>query len=241
MTEEVKTRRRTAARGRLPGGLKARFLAVDWAALGRTLVRLVRAAVAALLYLIRLLARAVLWSLRRSAPLARRLLRWAARNPRLAAPGALAMVAGLALALYLRGETTPEFALNDKLECLALNIYHEARGEPEPGKIAVGQVVMNRVADPAFPDSVCAVIKQGNTLNPGACHFSWWCDGKSDRPGDPQAWAESKLLAGKVLDGDLDDPTKGALWYHADYVNPAWRDGKLQRPKIGRHLFYARP
>ena len=47
------------------------------------------------------------------------------------------------------------------LMCMAINIYHEARNESVIGQIAVGQVVMNRVADERFPNTVCEVITQG--------------------------------------------------------------------------------
>jgi hypothetical protein len=45
--------------------------------------------------------------------------------------------------------------------CLALNVYFEARNEPVEGKVAVAQVVMNRKADPRFPDTICGVVYQG--------------------------------------------------------------------------------
>ena len=47
--------------------------------------------------------------------------------------------------------------------CMALNLYHEAKGEPRQGQIAVAHVVMNRMNDPNFPETVCGVIKQKNT------------------------------------------------------------------------------
>lgn len=126
---------------------------------------------------------------------------------------------------------------DSSLECLALNIYHEARGEPRDGRLAVAMVVLNRVHDPRFPNTVCDVIKQGGEKR--GCQFSWWCDGRSDRPTDRAAWMESRLIASEVLAGGLDDPTGGALWYHADHIRPAWRMAIVRGPKIGRHVFYA--
>ena len=41
-----------------------------------------------------------------------------------------------------------------EVECLALTVYFEARGEPDDGKRAVAHVVMNRVSDRRFPDTV---------------------------------------------------------------------------------------
>jgi hypothetical protein len=129
----------------------------------------------------------------------------------------------------------------EELRCLALNLYHEARGEPEPGRVAVGQVVLNRAADRGFPGTVCAVVHQGGEKPVNGCQFSWWCDGQSDRPNDEEAWADSRRLAAELVRGWHGDPTGGALWYHADYVSPSWRQAFTEGPRIGRHIFYRRP
>ncbi len=81
-----------------------------------------------------------------------------------------------------------------EIGCLALTIYHEARGESELGKLAVGHVVMNRTRSALFPASVCAVVWQGGQQL-HRCQFSWWCDGRSDRPKDQAALRESLRLA----------------------------------------------
>ena len=128
----------------------------------------------------------------------------------------------------------------EEIECLALNIYFEARGEPVTGQLAVGHVVMNRVASARFPSTVCGVVQQGGELRRYRCQFSWWCDGLSDRPDDAGAWEDSKDLAGKILAGGLEDPTRGALWYHADRVTPDWQTDIVRQGKIGRHIFYVR-
>ena len=125
-----------------------------------------------------------------------------------------------------------------EIECLALNIYFEARSEPDLGKVAVAQVVMNRVASKRFPASICGVVRQGGEVKRHRCQFSWWCDGKSDRPRNRSAWQKSLELARDIYWGRSEDPTNGALWYHADYVSPYWRTAFDQGPKIGRHIFY---
>ena len=125
-----------------------------------------------------------------------------------------------------------------ELRCLALNIYFEARGEPDRGKIAVGQVVMNRVHAARYPDSICGVVKQGGADRLHQCQFSWWCDGRSDTPRDRDAWAHSKALAQQIYWGLAVDPTGGALWYHAHYVAPEWRTRFARGPVIGEHIFY---
>ena len=125
-----------------------------------------------------------------------------------------------------------------ELECLALTIYFEARGEPDQGKLAVGHVVMNRAAHPLFPRKVCQVVRQGGEKLRFRCQFTWWCDGRSDRPTEGPAWEKSRALARAIYWDYSGDPTAGALWYHADYVRPRWGGGPARGLKIGRHVFY---
>ena len=131
-----------------------------------------------------------------------------------------------------------DLELGSDLDCLALNIYHEARGETEEGQVAVAQVVMNRVAHERFPENICEVIKQGGEWPRGYCQFSWWCDGRKDTPEEGKSWTASRDLAREVLHGKHKDPTKGALWYHATHVSPAWRKAFQEGPTIGKHIFY---
>ncbi len=125
-------------------------------------------------------------------------------------------------------------------QCLALNIYFEARGEPLLGKIAVGHVVLNRVANDRFPQQVCRVIRQGGAKRLHRCQFSWWCDGRSDRPRNAKAWSEAMFVAGLIRIGATIDPTSGALWYHAAHVKPDWSRQFNRQSKIGEHIFYTR-
>jgi len=99
-------------------------------------------------------------------------------------------------------------ARNSELHCLALTIYFEARGESKAGKSAVGHVVMNRVLDRRFPSDACQVVRQGGEWPRYRCQFSWWCDGRSDRPRDKRAWLESIQVASDVLAGRSIDPTR---------------------------------
>ncbi len=128
--------------------------------------------------------------------------------------------------------------VNGDLQCLALTIYFEARGEPQAGKLAVASVVMNRVADRRYPNRICDVVRQGGERPRNRCQFSWWCDGRSDFPRNSEAWNQSSALAFLVYWGFLRDPTEGALWYHAEYVRPFWRKAFERGPKIGGHIFY---
>ncbi|MEW8028161.1 MAG: cell wall hydrolase [Candidatus Thiodiazotropha sp.] len=139
------------------------------------------------------------------------------------------------LSLYQSPETHD---VVKEIECLARNIYFEARSESEQGQLAVGHVVMNRVAHKRYPNSVCAVVKQGGERRRHRCQFSWWCDGRSDQPTNKKAWHRSQELAKAIYRGRSEDPTNGALWYHAEYVNPEWSTALVLGKKIGQHLFY---
>ncbi len=126
----------------------------------------------------------------------------------------------------------------EEIDCLALTIYFEARGEPYLGKIAVAHVVLNRVVDKRFPTTVCNVVRQGGEQQLRRCQFSWWCDGRSDKPSDAQSWQMVQAVAQQVYWGFSPDPTAGALWYHADTVSPSWGKGFNRGPQIGQHVFY---
>ncbi len=156
------------------------------------------------------------------------------RQIRLAVFGA---TAGLLLLLI----DAAEGGLMREIGCLAQNIYFEARFEPEDGRRAVAHVVLNRAADPRWPDSPCAVVAQGYPEAGALCQFSWYCDDKSNRPRRGEIWRDAKRLAQRVYWGRSQDPTAGALWYHADYVRPEWRHALRRGPKIGRHIFYYDP
>ena len=129
------------------------------------------------------------------------------------------------------------------LICLALNIFWEARGEPDVFAMAApAHVVLNRVKDNRYPNDICAVVKQSKTYrgNPirNQCQFSWYCDGLSDQPLNKPAFEFSMLIARLVLEGRIEDVTHGATHYHADYVQPDWKIYKTFTAKIGSHLFY---
>ena len=135
--------------------------------------------------------------------------------------------------------------------CLALNTYHEAKNQSLVGQIATAQVVMNRVEDKRFPNTICEVVKQGPTRpsweDPKKeypikhrCQFSWYCDGKSDDPKEPTTYGALYDMALDLVYGDITvvDITEGATHYHADYVYPAWRKTKTKTIEIEDHIFY---
>lgn len=131
------------------------------------------------------------------------------------------------------------------LVCLALNVYHEARDQPFIGQVAVAQVVMNRVQDPRYPNTPCEVVQQGPTYSwtedfpvRNKCQFSWYCDGKSDKAKDVNAWSQAMVIAHGVYNGNLDDFVEGATHYHAVYVKPEWAKTKTPVVRISDHIFY---
>jgi len=129
--------------------------------------------------------------------------------------------------------------------CLAMNLYHETRGETLAGNLAVGFVTMNRVADKRYPDTVCGVVHQAkyygwDLVNPirNRCQFSWYCDGISDNPQDGKAMLESVILAQHIIAGTVTDISEGATHYHATYVNPYWAGDMTVVLEVGQHIFY---
>jgi len=121
--------------------------------------------------------------------------------------------------------------------CMALNLYWEARSEGRKGMLAVGWVVLNRVAHANFPNTVCRVIRQGGEKPP--CEWSWWCDGRSDRPTEPKSWARAQKLAKELLEKQPKDPTRGALWFrHQRLGRPRWLRARKMTAHIGHHQFY---
>jgi spore germination cell wall hydrolase CwlJ-like protein len=126
-----------------------------------------------------------------------------------------------------------------QLDCLAINIYREAGYEPFEGKVAVAQVVMNRVKAGNFGNDVCGVVYQKNVImEKVVCQFSWYCDSTHrNRPINQAAYKESYEVAKKVLlEGFQLSVLKDALYYHANYVNPRWQLEKIGQ--IGNHIFY---
>ena len=108
-------------------------------------------------------------------------------------------------------------------------------------KIAVGHVVLKRAADRRFPRNVCSVIRQGGYKKRRRCQFSWCCDGRSDQPRDKAARKERLEVAKLIKKGIANDPTNGAVWYHATSVKPIWSKKLIRYTQIGQHVFYVDP
>ena len=123
--------------------------------------------------------------------------------------------------------------------CLARAVYFEARSESELGQLAVAKVILNRVKDPDYPNSICGVVYQGSGSR-NSCQFSFACDGLPDDVKSASSWSNAKHVAQKALAGDAKLAAMGsATNYHADYVKPKWAKSMKRLIKIGRHIFYS--
>ncbi len=128
----------------------------------------------------------------------------------------------------------------DERRCLAEAIYHEAGFEPVIGRMAVADVVLNRVKSPQYPDSICGVVYQGSHRTTG-CQFSFTCDGSLNRRRHQTTFTESDKLAGAILAGVHLPVSNNATHYHADYVKPYWAPKLTPTAQIGAHKFYKFP
>lgn len=139
-----------------------------------------------------------------------------------------------------------------QVQCLAKNIYFEARNESIEGQKAVAFVTLNRVKSPEFPDSICDVVEQKKKVadigdKRTVCQFSWYCErvpkylyvnNVLTNRNDP-VYTEIRDLATFIYANQekLPDPTKGSLFYHANYVRPNWKN-LVKVTQIGTHIFY---
>jgi spore germination cell wall hydrolase CwlJ-like protein len=122
------------------------------------------------------------------------------------------------------------------LQCMTAAIYYEAARESDDGQRAVAQVVLNRVAHPAFPKTVCGVVYQGSE-RPG-CQFSFACDGSLARAPMALYWDRARRVAAAALAGYVYAPVGLATHYHTSAVHPGWADSLTFLGTIGAHRFY---
>lgn len=123
--------------------------------------------------------------------------------------------------------------------CLALTVYHEARGEAIPGQYAVAHVLWRRAEHDE--KQVCP-----EAFKPK--QFSWanrqvqrqgqvWKVSKRMEPRDDIAWWKALRVSAMVMQG-VGDFSQGANHYHALHVKPIWRLDMAHTITIGRHVFY---
>lgn len=140
----------------------------------------------------------------------------------------MAIAAGIVATAML----APPVVDAEQHKCLALNIYHEARGEPVEGQIAVAHVTVNRVNHTNWPGTICEVVYEPK-------QFSWTHTIKNPLPTELLAWQQAKSIATDVMTGVAADPTDTAVFYHASSVSPDWVEYMVLTDRIGDHLFYS--
>jgi spore germination cell wall hydrolase CwlJ-like protein len=122
--------------------------------------------------------------------------------------------------------------------CLTAGIYFEARGEPVRGQAAVSQVILNRVKNPTYPDTICGVVYQNKHWR-NRCQFSFACDNIKDKVNDPKRWEVASYVARETTEGRIWFKEVGSsTHYHATYVNPKWAHSMKKVGRIGLHIFY---
>ncbi len=139
-------------------------------------------------------------------------------------------------------------AIGIQLTCLTQNIYFEARNQPTVGQMAVASVVLNRVYDSRYPNTICGVVTQGPTYSwkkdfpvRHRCQFSWYCDGKSDTPTEQRAWNHAITVAKEVYytySLGVFNMIDGATHYHTLEVDPDWHNYLEEVAVINNHVFY---
>ncbi len=133
-------------------------------------------------------------------------------------------------------------SVNDRknLECLAQNVYFEARGEPPAGQYAVAEVTMNRVASGRFPSTVCGVVyeKRWDPIRQRYVGGFSWTDLRERPAPQGEEWQRAWKIAEEVYYRHREPDLDGATHFHATYVRPRWSQEKTVVARIGRHVFY---
>jgi spore germination cell wall hydrolase CwlJ-like protein len=128
----------------------------------------------------------------------------------------------------------------DDVQCLAENVYFEARGEPVDGQYAVAEVTLNRTRAQHFPRTVCAVVHESRwdpVRRRHVADFSWTELGALS-PEDGPAWKQALTVANTVYDDLHPTVVPHALYYHATSVRPEWARSRREVATIGNHIFY---
>lgn len=144
-----------------------------------------------------------------------------------------------------------------ELYCLAQNSYWESRGESFTDKLAVANVVMNRMLDSRYPKTICGIVKEskhgyGGQIIPGTCQFSWYCTGLNKiklrithaNKNDPEvsSWIQSILAAIIARSHLMYDNSFGATHFYAhNNVIPTWSSRSNITVKFENHTFIKIP
>jgi spore germination cell wall hydrolase CwlJ-like protein len=124
--------------------------------------------------------------------------------------------------------------LDEQAKCIAVAVYHEARGETVEGQLAVARVIMNRAASGKYPSSWCGTVKQPwqfSFVNPRTGHIPFVDESSV-------SWRKALGVTRLAVADAVPTLTKDVLWYHATYVAPSWGRRLSFAQKIGTHIFY---
>lgn len=130
---------------------------------------------------------------------------------------------------------------DSEIRCMADAIYYEARGERLEGQIAVGYVILNRMAHQKFaPSSICGVVQQSHRFRSGrrVCQFSWYCTHGGTQRRNPALYEQTRALALQVMRREVENPINDSVFFHARTVRPAFRRYSVQA-RIDNHIFYS--
>lgn len=124
----------------------------------------------------------------------------------------------------------PTVVEDAELNCLAIGVYYESKGEPLEGQLAVAEVILNRASSGRFPATVCGVLTQRG-------QFSFVRGGRLIQPpAGARAWKTALAVAQVARDDAWDSRVSNALFFHARYVSPGWRRARVG--SVGNHIFY---
>jgi N-acetylmuramoyl-L-alanine amidase len=138
--------------------------------------------------------------------------------------------------LALPAQAEPAMTLDEAdLNCLALNVYHEARNQPLEGQLAVAHVTLNRLEEASLPSTVCEIVYKGR-------NFSWTSDPlkTTKPPRDATSWLVARWVARMAVANRNADPMRGSTYFHSTSVAPRWAVAMVRIGRIGDHIFYAR-
>ena len=156
----------------------------------------------------------------------------------------LLLLGGLGLVISVSSIMLVQFSTRQadsrQLTCLALNVYHEARGEPTAGQFAVAKVTLNRVASSRYPNTICEVVyqKKWDRLRRRYVGAFSWTEFDVKPSLKNIEWQQALRIAEVVFTQDQLPELEGALFYHARSITPSWARHKKPVAHIGRHVFY---
>jgi len=123
---------------------------------------------------------------------------------------------------------------NESAKCLAVNVYHEARGENIAGQMLVADVVLNRVESKKYPNEICDVVTQ-------SYQFSWFNDLEEviepDRDNDLY-YEIYKRCRNMIYNNHRRGSSNGSLFYHHTSIKPHWSKKMIAKLTVGNHIFY---